>query len=45
MPEQICVYGTDWCPDTARYRRRLAKLGIKYTWHDIDKDEDACAFV
>lgn len=45
MPEQICVYGTGWCPDTARSRKCLDKLGIKYTWHDIDKDKDACAFV
>ncbi|MDO8442828.1 MAG: glutaredoxin domain-containing protein [bacterium] len=45
MPEQICVYGTDWCPDTARTRKCLAKLGIDYTWHNIDKDKDACAFV
>lgn len=45
MPEQICVYGTDWCPDTARARKCLEKLGIEYTWHNIDKDKDACAFV
>lgn len=45
MPEQICVYGTNWCPDTTRSRKCLAKLGIEYTWHDIDKDEDARSFV
>ena len=45
MPEQICVYGTDWCPDTARARKRLSKLGIKYIWYDIDRDKDVCAFV
>lgn len=45
MPEQICVYGTNWCPDTIRSRKCLAKLGIEYAWHDIDKDKDACAFV
>ena len=45
MPEQICVYGTDWCPDTDRSRKCLAKLGIQYTWYDIAKDKDACAFV
>jgi len=45
MPEQICVYGTNWCPDTIRSRKCLAKLGIEYAWRDIDKDKDACAFV
>lgn len=45
MPEQICVYGTTWCPDTVRSRRCLAKLGIEYIWYDIDKDKEARAFV
>ncbi|MFC1988570.1 mycoredoxin [Chloroflexota bacterium] len=45
MSDQICVYGTDWCPDCARSRKCLAKLGIEYVWHDIDKDREACAFV
>jgi mycoredoxin len=45
MAKQICVYGTTWCPDTARSRQCLARLGIDFTWYDIEKDKDACAFV
>ena len=45
MTKKICVYGTSWCPDTNRARKCLAKLDIEYTWYDIDKDKDACAFV
>lgn len=45
MAEGICVYGTDWCGDTIRARRCLARLGIEYTWFNIDKDKDACSFV
>ena len=45
MADKICVYGTQWCPDTNRARKCLAKLGIDYTWYDIDKDKDACALV
>jgi mycoredoxin len=45
MPEQICVYGTSWCPDTARSRRCLQRLGVAYLWRDIERDKEACAFV
>ena len=45
MAEQICVYGTDWCGDTIRARRCLARLVIEYTWFNIDKDKDAGSFV
>jgi mycoredoxin len=45
MPEQICVYGTTWCGDTARSRKCLSRLGINYVWYDIDKDKQACAYV
>jgi mycoredoxin len=45
MPKKICVYGTNWCPDTARSRQCLRRLGITYDWYDIDRDREACAFV
>jgi len=45
MDNQICLYGTHWCPDTARLKQCLRKLGVEYIWYDIDEDKDACAFV
>jgi mycoredoxin len=45
MAEKICMYGTSWCPDTARSKRCLQRLGIVFVWYDIDKDKDACAVV
>jgi mycoredoxin len=45
MPEQVCVYGTSWCPDTARSRQCLRRLGIAFVWYDIERDKEACAFV
>ncbi len=45
MPEQICVYGTNWCPQTKQSVRCLKKLGKTFIWFDIDKDKEACAFV
>ena len=45
MTEQVCVYGTSRCPDTARSRQCLRRLGIAFVWYDIEKDKEACAFV
>ena len=46
MPaKQIKVYGTSWCPDTARARQCLAKHNIQFEWCDIEKDKQGCAFV
>jgi len=45
MDNQVCLYGTSWCPDTRRSRHCLQRLGCEYTWYDIDEDKDACAFV
>lgn len=45
MAEQVCVYGTNWCPDTTRSRQCLKRLGVAFVWYDIEQDKDACAFV
>ncbi len=45
MPQQICVYGTNWCPDTARSKRCLKRQGKSFDWFDIEQDKEACAFV
>jgi mycoredoxin len=46
MPtEKIRVYGTSWCPDTARARQCLNRFGIPFGWCDIEQDKQGCAFV
>jgi mycoredoxin len=46
MPgKKICVYGTSWCPDTARARQCLDRHNIPFVWCDIDEDKEGCAFV
>ena len=46
MPDvKIRVYGTSWCPDTARARGCLNSLKISYSFCDIEKDKEGCAFV
>ena len=43
--EQIKVYGTKWCPDCVRVKQVFSRHNIKYTWIDIEQDEQACAYV
>lgn len=43
--ERITMYGTSWCPDCARTRRFLDGRKIPYTWCDIEKDKEGCAYV
>ena len=45
MPQQVCVYGTTWCPHTARSTQCLKRHGIAFVWYDIEQDKEACAFV
>jgi mycoredoxin len=45
MAELTKLYGTSWCPHTARSRSILDRQAISYTWLDIERDKDACAFV
>jgi glutaredoxin-like protein len=42
---QITMYGTAWCPDCTRSKRWLDRHGIPFTWHDIEKDEQARSYV
>jgi len=42
---QIQIYGTVWCPDCSRAKQIFRKHNINYAWHDIEKDEKACAYV
>ncbi|MHB8104128.1 MAG: glutaredoxin domain-containing protein [Dehalococcoidales bacterium] len=43
--EQIQMYGTRWCPDCARAKQVFSKRNITYDWHDIEQEEQACAYV
>jgi mycoredoxin len=43
--ERIKVYGTSWCPDTARARFCFQRLNEPYDWCDIEKDREGCDFV
>jgi mycoredoxin len=43
--EQIQVYGTRWCPDCVRVKQIFSRHNITYIWHDIEQDEQACAYV
>ena len=43
--EQIKMYGTRWCPDCLRAKQIFSKHNIAFTWHDIEQDEEACAYV
>lgn len=39
------MYGTTWCPDCFRAKQVFERLKISYTWIDIEKDEQALAYV
>jgi mycoredoxin len=35
----ITLYGAQWCGDTRRSERLLNRLGVDYTYVDVDDDE------
>src|SRR5512135_479330 len=37
----VVVYGTGWCAGTQRIRRYLDRLGVPYTYRDMDRDPEA----
>jgi mycoredoxin len=43
--KSIILYGTSWCPQTARARKYLVECGAEFTWCDIEKDPEGCAYV
>lgn len=44
-PEQITLYGTEWCPDSKRSKYYFIKNGIQHRYVDIDQDPEAENFV
>ncbi len=46
MAEQVIIlYGTSWCPQTARVKRYLVECGARFRWCDIEEDAEGCAYV
>ena len=43
MASEIKVYGTDWCGLTYNLRKYLLDARLAYDFHDIERDEEACA--
>jgi mycoredoxin len=39
--KQVIVFGTDWCAGTQMVRRYLDRLGIAYSYQDMDADPEA----
>jgi len=39
------VYGADWCGDTQRTRRHLARLGVAYQYINVEQDKQASEWV
>ncbi len=41
----VVVYGTQWCAQTQRVRRYLDRMGVPYTYRDMDRDPAATSRV
>lgn len=37
----VTVYGADWCEDTQRSLRHLRRLGVAYSYENVDRDPEA----
>lgn len=40
-PEQLTVFGADWCRDCRRTKAQLDELGIAYSYIDLEADPAA----
>ncbi len=38
---EVVVYGTRWCAATQKARRYLDRIGVPYTFRDMDQDPSA----
>ena len=38
MKAELVIYGAEWCAFCHTAMQYLDKLGVKYTYYDIDKD-------
>ena len=37
----IDVYGADWCGDCKRAKDTFNRLGVEFTWHNIETEDGA----
>lgn len=42
---EVRVYGRQLCEDTEATRHQLERLGVAYSYHDIDQEPDAAQWV
>lgn len=42
---EVKVYGADWCGPTRRVLAQLDRLGVEYTYIDVDGNQDASNWV
>ncbi|GGJ49507.1 glutaredoxin family protein [Deinococcus roseus] len=40
-PPRVTLYGTSWCSDVRGLRAYLDTIGVRYTYIDIEQDEEA----
>lgn len=45
VPEELTVYGADWCGDCRRAKRYLHAAGVAYRWVDLTRDRGSKAMV
>jgi glutaredoxin len=38
VPDQLTMYGADWCGDCRRAKRHLDAAGVAYRWVDLTQD-------
>ncbi|MCJ7712698.1 MAG: glutathione S-transferase N-terminal domain-containing protein [Chloroflexi bacterium] len=45
IPEELTVYGADWCGDCRRAKRHLDAAGVAYRWVDLTRDRGSKAML
>lgn len=45
MSQALTIYSTTWCGYCHRLMKQLDRQGVEYTSVDIERDEEAAAFV
>ena len=45
IPEELTMYGADWCGDCRRAKRHLDAAGVTYRWVDLTQDPVAKAML
>ncbi len=45
IPDELTMYGADWCGDCRRAKRHLDSAGVTYRWVDLTQDPGAKAML